>query len=498
MRQFSARHFMEQAIEVMRQSVPERRNDGKVSPKVGAVLVDIDYASAPHPRVSVACRGELREGDHAEFTLLERKNRDQNMANCVLFATLEPCAPKARQPSKLGCAERIVLARIKEVWVGIEDPDPTVDRKGIKYLHDNGVTVHMFDRDLQEIIQKENSKFIEQALERASAEDEKPREVTLSALEQAALHSQIDDVSLHALREYQTRARFPDEPDSADFRRRLMRQGLFQLDQERFVPSGYGMLLFAKEPRTAMPQSGLLATIHYPDGSEEVRDFDGPQVLVPETSLDWLKDKLPNVIDRSKAKRTVKNEPFFELVREGIVNALVHRDYGIAGAKCQLVVSSDKIEIRSPGLPVEPITLEQLQSFSAPMLSRNPVLHYVFAKMDLAEERGLGLKSMKKRAEDTGLPLPRYSWEDPYLVLTLLPSVGASTSTLPAHIRDELNDKEVAGWQWLSTRGRTKSADYAKTIGVDTRTARRHLNRFAELGLVRKTGAARATEYEVI
>ena len=52
----------------------------------------------------------------------------------------------------MSCAERIVLARIKEVWVGIEDPDPTVDRKGIKYLQDCGVTVHMFDRDLQETI----------------------------------------------------------------------------------------------------------------------------------------------------------------------------------------------------------------------------------------------------------------------------------------------------------------------------------------------------------
>ena len=25
-------------------------------------------------------------------------------------------------------------SRIKEVWIGIEDPDPTVDRKGIKVL----------------------------------------------------------------------------------------------------------------------------------------------------------------------------------------------------------------------------------------------------------------------------------------------------------------------------------------------------------------------------
>jgi len=73
----------------------------------------------------------LSIGDHAEFTLLERKNRSNKLDGAVLFSTLEPCAPGSRHDSKLSCAERIVLARIKEVWIGIVDPDPTVDRKGI-------------------------------------------------------------------------------------------------------------------------------------------------------------------------------------------------------------------------------------------------------------------------------------------------------------------------------------------------------------------------------
>jgi ATP-dependent DNA helicase RecG len=140
--------MMEKAIEVMLQSVAEPRSDGKASPKVGAVLVtSSDLLPVMGPLVT-AFRGELRDGDHAEFTLLERKCRDRRLDDCILFATLEPCAPGARHHPKLGCAERIGLARIKEDYVGIEDPDPTVDRKGIKYLQDNGVTVHMFDRDL--------------------------------------------------------------------------------------------------------------------------------------------------------------------------------------------------------------------------------------------------------------------------------------------------------------------------------------------------------------
>ncbi|MDA1012924.1 MAG: hypothetical protein O3A00_00555 [Planctomycetota bacterium] len=497
MLEFNARHHMEKAIEVMRQSVAEPRQDGKVAPKVGAVLLDIGDDIPSHGRITQAYRGELRDGDHAEFTLLERKNRDRKLDNCVLFKTLEPCAPKARKPPKLGCAERIVLARIKEAWIGIEDPDPTVDRKGIKYLQEKGVKVRMFDRDLQEIIREENSEFIEQALERAAAIEDETREVSLSALEAPAENVQVRDLSQPALQEYRSRARIADKVTSDEFRRRLVRQGLLESDGTQFVPTGFGSLLFGKEPRTAMPQEGLLATIHYPDGTEEVQDFDGPQVLVPGEVLQWLEGKLPNVIDRSQAVRARTSGVFFSLIREGIVNALVHRDYDITGAKCQLVISKDKVEIRSPGLPVEPITLEQMQALDAPMLSRNPVLHYVFAKMGLAEERGLGLKSMRQRSQEAGLPLPRYSWEAPYLVLRLLPDVQATTTTtLPPPIQTELSESERAGWQWLSTRGQAKSSDYAEAMGIDARTARRHLNRFVGFGLVRKSGSARSTVYE--
>jgi ATP-dependent DNA helicase RecG len=168
----------------------------------------------------------------------------------------------------LSCAERIVRARIKEVWVGLEDPDPTVDRKGIKYLQDEGVTVHMFDRDLQEVIQEENREFLAQALERAVMVDgEKSKKITLSTLEGAFATSVTDDFSTEALEQYWSIAKIDDELSSASFNRRLVQQGLLKPEDGRFTPTGFGLLLFGKDPRTVMPQASLLATIHYPDGT---------------------------------------------------------------------------------------------------------------------------------------------------------------------------------------------------------------------------------------
>lgn len=491
---FNSANLMRVAIKIMKDSIKEPRDDGKSNPLVGAVIWK------PNGEIETACRGELRWGDHAEFTLLERKNRDQKLDGAILLTTLEPCAPGARKHPKLSCAERIVLARIKEVWVGIQDPDPTVDRKGIKFLQDNGVAVHMFDRALQEEIQGANLAFVNQAMERAEAAkgERKPKIVKLSSFENAIANASTEDFSIEALTRYREVAKIKDEPGSAEFNRRLAQQGLLKLENKRFTPTGFGLLLFGREPRNSLPQAGLLATLHYPNGREETRDFDGPLVLVPPQVEQWLRDKLPAILDRSQMQRREVPPVPFEMIREAVVNALVHRDYEIRNAKSQLIVNDNTITIMSPGGPLPPITLEKLQQFNAPMLSRNPELHFVFAKMEMAEERGLGIKTLKNRAEEAHLPLPKYELNDPYLQLTIFRTPEAAARPADPAILSELSESERNGWQWLAIRRKTKTKPYSNQLKVDERTARRHLNRFVELGLVKKSGSARSTEYEVI
>ncbi len=484
---------MEQAVEVMAQSIMEPRKDGKASPLVGAVLVRDGGV------IESAYRGELREGDHAEFTLLERKNRASKLDGAILFATLEPCAPGSRKHPKLGCAERIVNARIKEVWVGIEDPDPTVDRKGIRYLQEHGVKVTMFDRDLQEKIKDANKDFILQALERKdAAEKMESYDNTLSALELKVPNVNLSDFSDLALDRYRQFTVASGDQASESFQRRLTQQGLLEFDGEQLVPTGFGMLLFGKSPRSVMPQAGLLGTIHYPNGSEEVMDFDGPMVLIPEQVEKWLSDKLPNLIDRSEAQRKQTIKKFLELIREGVTNALVHRNYEIVGAKCQLSVSPDYVTIMSPGQPVSPVTFEQLRRFEAPMLSRNPQLHFVFAKMELAEERGLGLKSMRAGASEIGLPLPVYGWNDPYLELKVFRTSDGAVKSLPPATQAKLSEDEKSSWIFISGKQSLTSPELMKQMGFDERKAQRILKTFKTLELLRPVGKGPATRYEVV
>jgi ATP-dependent DNA helicase RecG len=484
---FDPRKMMEKAIEMMRSSVAEKRSDGKPNPLVGAVLV------RPDGTTETAARGELREGNHAEFTLLERKCLGEKLDGSVLFATLEPCLN--RNHPKRGCARHIVSARIKEVWVGIEDDNPAVKGKGIEHLRQHGVTVHMFDLDLQEIILEENRSFFEWARQQLEEPEEKP--IKLSKYEDPIAAVTFVDLSEEALKRYQARAKFAVPYDSSDFQRFLLQQGILVDVAGKIVPSGFGLALFGKEPSVAMPQARLLARAELGGGKSSRMEFGQALVFIPNELESWLKKVLPSTLDRSRMERREQVDLPFEMIREAVVNALIHRDYDLTGQKCQLIVSADTITIKSPGGPIPPITLEQMNAFKAPIKSRNPLLHYVFARMGMAEEQGFGLTSLKQQAEKLGLPLPSYSMEGDSLVLTIYRSKAGAVAGLPSVVRETLNADERKGWEFLTTKPSVTRKEYAEQLGFDDRKAQRHLKRFVELGLLQKVGASSSTEYEV-
>lgn len=386
-KQYTDKELMQMAIDVMNKSVNEPRPDGKVPPKVGAVLL------FPDGRIETAFRGELREGDHAEFTLIERKFPNENLEGSILFTTLEPCVE--RNSPKVPCCRRTTNARIKKVFVGMEDPDPTVDGKGIKHLEKHGVEVKMFDREFQRIIEVENSAFINQALERKNEAEEE--EDLRTAIELPIANYDSSKFSDEALQKFIKEANLVFKPTDEEFLEYLADFGAMEWDKEKkhFVPTGFGVLLFGKNPRTKFKNAVLKAHVTYGNQKIEPKDFDQALVLLPDQIEEWLKKVLPLSKDTSSFKR--KDIPDFpiDVLREAIVNALVHRDYEIEGAKCEIKIDENKIIVTSPGQPLPAITLDELNTFEAPSLSRNLIITYAFSLMDYVEEKGFGMKTFK-------------------------------------------------------------------------------------------------------
>ena len=290
-KQYNSREYMELAIKVMNDSIQEPRDD-KISPNVGAVLIK------PDGSVETASRGELREGDHAEFTLLERKNRATPLNGSTLFATLEPCAPGARNEPKLGCAERIVNARIKKVFIGIEDPDPKVDRKGINFLIESGVEVEMFPSDLQKQIREANKQFIIEAEERAKTTKKETAKTVLTEKERIESKAELDDLNQSQIEYFIKKAKLNVDFKSTKFNRIFEQLGLLEKNKNIYQPTGLGLLLFGTRPQFAYANALIRATYKTEGRGEDIETIEGSLIEQVDKIQSWYETRIGKQIDR--------------------------------------------------------------------------------------------------------------------------------------------------------------------------------------------------------
>lgn len=127
-----------------------------------------------------------------------------------------------------------------------------------------------------------------------------------------------------------------------------MEDGIFKL-------SNLGVLLFTKRPDSWLP--GVFIEISVYDGviadgnTIDNKRLYGPITRQIENAIEYLKLS-PQVSTLSRKGEWGRlDRPRYSLLalQEGIVNAVVHRDYELTGSQILLNIFTDRIEIRSPG-----------------------------------------------------------------------------------------------------------------------------------------------------
>lgn len=118
-----------------------------------------------------------------------------------------------------------------------------------------------------------------------------------------------------------------------------------------------------------------------------------------------------------------------EAMREILVNALIHRDYSIAGGAVSLAVFDDRVEVWSAGKFPNGITPESL---TRPHLSvqRNPIIAEVFYRTGLIEKWGRGTNRVAEMCAAAGIVQPEFEEITGAAVVTLrVPVAGGGRST---------------------------------------------------------------------
>lgn len=101
------------------------------NPPVGCVLVR---------QGNVVARGHTNPPGKPHAEAMAISQLETNFGDIVAFVTLEPCSFHGRTPS---CAQALIEAGIKQVYVGMIDPDSRNNGRGIAQLRDAGVEVHI-------------------------------------------------------------------------------------------------------------------------------------------------------------------------------------------------------------------------------------------------------------------------------------------------------------------------------------------------------------------
>jgi ATP-dependent DNA helicase RecG len=492
-KKYTTEELMQMAIEESRLSIAEHLD--KTDPLVGAIIT-----TAEGEILAKAHRGELRVGEHCEYTLIERKLVRENLNGCVLYVTLELCTDKSRNKGgigekiKRGCSTHAVKARLGKVYVGIEDPNPKIANEGIAFLREQGVTVHMFPENLQEIIRADNKRFIEEKEEEAKQGRIQEVEEPKNLLQRGAPGTNIRSFSDSVVLAFIETASMPFGYPSDDFNQWGLEFGILEKDEdsETLQPTGLGLMLFGARPEQTFPQTVFKVEINYGRGNSEIKDFGGALVTQLPAILDYVRDKaLKLTMDTSKGVRKEEPDFPFEVLREAIANAVIHRDYTIESATNYLYIDPEKIIVRSPGEPAPPLTLQELQGLDAPSVSRNPKIMYIFNQMGLAEQRGVGLRKLKHLPEE-GFPLPTLSMRGGMLEITF----GRTKEFIAkqAGVRD-ISEAEEAGLLFVEQRGEVSRSEFARHFGITDKTAVRRLAGLIKKGLVETKGKAKATVY---
>jgi predicted HTH transcriptional regulator len=195
------------------------------------------------------------------------------------------------------------------------------------------------------------------------------------------------------------------------------------------------LLLFGKRFLPDFPQCELrMARFKSADKTEflDQRQIRGPAFQLLEEALFFCQRHLPlpGRIEPGRLERVDRPPIPPDALREILVNALIHRDYTIAGGAVALAIFDDRVEIWSAGRLPSGITPDDL-SREHDSIQRNPIIAEVFYRAGLIAKWGRGTNRVIAQCLEAGIASPEFREIAGSTVVTFRVQVGFTSQVTP-------------------------------------------------------------------
>lgn len=230
------------------------------------------------------------------------------------------------------------------------------------------------------------------------------------------------------------------------------------------------------------------------------QDFREPLIrLIPRLEATIL-DDMPRHFRLREGETQRSDQPLLpqKVVREAVVNALMHRDYQV-NQPTLVVRYSNRLEIRNAGYSLKP---EPMLGEMGSQL-RNPVLGSVLYDLDYAETKGTGIRTMRRLLEEAGLTAPVFTshqLENQFTAIYLLHQLLGEEQLrwLQQFSHLHLSDDEAKALILAAETGAVDNAALRAISGLDTLSASQILGRLHhQRRLLVKGGAGSSTYYQL-
>lgn len=260
-------------------------------------------------------------------------------------------------------------------------------------------------------------------------------------------------------------------------------------------------VLLCKNPSLRYPQTRAKATLFANDKTDSVyldmKHFEGPLLIIFTELSKFISRNTPTTAYFSENDPRRQNRQLYpeNAIREGLINALVHRDYSNSGGGVSVSIYPERLEIWNYGEFPKGVTPQSLDKGNVSVL-RNPDIAHMLYLQGYMEKLGRGAKMIKKECTGSGLPEPQWNSEKGQgVTLTFFaPKKLSGTFGSPSG-ESILTDQERRIIDHLKNNKRFTVKTIEELLNVKESRARRIINGLIDRKLIEKKGKRKSHYY---